>query len=182
MGATGGLQFNLVWDASVTGSAYASNIKQAAVAAATFYNTMFSNPEVVTIDVGFGELNGSAILSGNLAESASLGGHLNYAAVRAGLSTDAGSSAYQTQANSSLTSSDPTNGGSFFVTSAETKAFGRSSSASPDGFASLEFGVVGLEFRNDAGRLGSVRRRRRVRARNLGSHGADRLGRIDFRA
>ena len=68
VGSVGGLEINLVWDTSV--SSAPSGFKSAAIAAATEYTTMFSNPETITIDVGYGEVGGSAIDSGNLSSQA----------------------------------------------------------------------------------------------------------------
>ena len=131
----GGLQINLVWDSSV--SSAPSGFKSAAVDAATEYTTMFSNPETITIDVGLGEVGGSALYAGNLAQSRFLGTYETYASVRSALLSDASSSSYQAQADSTLGSTDPTNGGRFFVTTAEAKALGQMTGAGLDGAVGL---------------------------------------------
>ena len=100
VGAAGGLQINLVWDTSVAGAP--SGFKSAAIAAATEYTTMFSNPETITIDVGYGEVGGTAIDSGDLAQSLFYGTYESYASVRSALRGDAGSSSYQALADSTL--------------------------------------------------------------------------------
>ena len=135
VGAVGGLQINLVWDTSVAGAP--SGFTSAAIAAATEYTTMFSNPETITIDVGYGEVGGAALSSGNLAQSRFYGTYESYASVRAALLGDAGSSSYQALADSTLGSSDPTNGGNFFVTTAEAKALGQMTGTGVDGAIGL---------------------------------------------
>lgn len=135
VGAAGGLQFNLVWDTSVAGAP--SGFKSAAIAAASEYTTMFSNPETITIDVGFGEVGGSALYAGNLAQSRFLGTYETYASVRSALLGDAGSSSYQALADSTLGLTDPTHGGKFFVTTAEAKALGQMTGTGLDGAIGL---------------------------------------------
>jgi hypothetical protein len=135
VGAAGGLQFNLVWDTSVAGAP--SGFKSAAIAAASEYTTMFSNPETITIDVGFGEVGGSALYAGNLAQSRFLGTYETYASVRSALLGDAGSSSYQALADSTLGLTDPTHGGRFFVTTAEAKALGQMTGTGLDGAIGL---------------------------------------------
>ena len=135
VGSVGGLEINLVWDTSV--SSAPSGFKSAAIAAATEYTTMFSNPETITIDVGYGEVGGSAIDSGDLAQSLFYGTYETYASVRSALLGDAGSSSYQALADSTLGSTDPTNGGKFFVSTAEAKALGQMTGTGLDGAVGL---------------------------------------------
>jgi hypothetical protein len=135
VGAAGGLQINLVWDTSVAGAP--SGFKSAAIAAATEYTTTFSNPETITIDVGYGEVGGSAIASGDLAQSLFYGTYETYASVSSALLGDAGSSSYQALADSTLGSTDPTNGGKFFVSTAEAKALGQMTGTGLDGAVGL---------------------------------------------
>jgi hypothetical protein len=133
--AAGGLQINLVWDTSVAGAP--SGFKSTAIAAATEYTTTFSNPETITIDVGYGEVGGSAIASGDLAQSLFYGTYETYASVSSALLGDAGSSSYQALADSTLGSTDPTNGGKFFVSTAEAKALGQMTGTGLDGAVGL---------------------------------------------
>ena len=135
VGAVGGLQINLIWDASVSNAP--AGFKSAAIAAATEYTTMFSNPATITIDVGYGEVGGATIYSGNLAQSMFYGTYENYASVRSALLGDAGSSSYQAQADSTLPLTDPTNGGKFFVSTAQAKALGQMTGTGVDGAVGL---------------------------------------------
>ena len=109
---------------------------RAAIAAATLYTQEFSNSEVINIDVGYGEVGGSQLPSGALAASESYGYMENYATVRSALQRDASSSTWQAAA---VPSSDPTNGGSFFVSTAEAKALGQVS-----GYGTAVDGYIGL--------------------------------------
>src|ERR1700756_1687129 len=120
VGAKGGLQIKLIWDSSIA-SAPAGFMK-AAMAAEQLYASDFSNPEVINIQVGYGEVAGSQLPLGALAASESVGYLEHYSTVRSALQRDASSSTWQPPADASLPSSDPTNGGSFFVTGAEAKA------------------------------------------------------------
>ena len=89
-----------MWDSSVASAP--AGFQSAAIAAATLYTTDFSNPETLTINVGYGEVGGSALYSGNLAQSEFYGMYEKYATVRSALLGDAGSSSYQAQADSTL--------------------------------------------------------------------------------
>jgi hypothetical protein len=137
VGTSGGLQFNLVWDSSVASAP--SGFKNAAIAAATQYTQLYSNAEVININVGYGEVNGSSLGSGSLAASMSTGYYENYSQVVAGLKRDAASSTWQQSADATLPSSDPTNGANFFVTAAEAKTFGQI-----NGYGTATDGYVGL--------------------------------------
>lgn len=137
VGAAGGLQFNLIWDSSV-GSA-PSGFVSAVVTAATLYTQVFTNHQVINVSVGYGEVDGQTIGAGGLAASMSYGYMETYAQVSAALRQDASSSTAQAAADSTLPAGDPTNGGSFFVTTAEAKALGQvsGSGSSIDGYIGL---------------------------------------------
>ena len=84
-----------------------------------------------------GPTNGVQFNSGNLAQSRFYGTYETYASVHSALLGDAGSSSYQAQADSTLGSTDPTNGGNFFVTTAEAKALGLMTGTGLDGAVGL---------------------------------------------
>lgn len=112
VGAAGGLQFDLIWDPSVASAP--SGFIQAVKSAAQYLSSLFSTKEVVNVDVGYGEVDGSPLGAGALGESESYGYLTNYSTVTGALRADGyGFSA----------SNEPKNG-QFFLTSAETKAFG----------------------------------------------------------
>ena len=137
VGSAGGLQIKLIWDSSVASAP--AGFMQAAIAAAQLYTTEFSNPEVINIQVGYGEVAGQRLPSGALAASESYGYSETYSQVAAALQQDASSSTWQATADASLPSSDPTNGGSFFVSTAEAKALGQVNAygGSVDGYIGL---------------------------------------------
>jgi hypothetical protein len=145
VGPSGGLQFHLLWDTSV--SAAPAAFKQAAEAAAGYYSQMFSNDEVINIDVGWGEADGIPVGSGDLAESVRPGEYLTYSQVLSGLDKDAAHSSVQAQADSTLPSTDPLGAKHYYVPFAEAKTLGFISSTGTevDGYigmsktASLDF-------------------------------------------
>ena len=121
VGSAGGLQFNLVWDSSVQSAP--AGFMSAAIKAATYYTQMYSNSELITIDVGYGENGGSPIAAGNLSQSHANGMYSQYAALKSALLGAAGSSAYQAQADSTLPATSPL-GVFYYVPTAEAKAIG----------------------------------------------------------
>lgn len=125
VGSPNGLQFDLVWDPSVVNAP--RGFMQAVVDAARLYSTLFSNKEVITIDVGFGEIGGSQLVTGDLGESASYGIFpVDYSTVTSALSGD----------GFAFSAANEPTGGQFFVTTAEAKAMGLidSTGGLPDGF------------------------------------------------
>ncbi|HEV2364420.1 MAG TPA: NF038122 family metalloprotease [Caulobacteraceae bacterium] len=130
------MKINLVFDASAANAP--SGFEAAAQAAANFYDALFTNPITVTIDVGWNEVDGSRIGASALAESETTGYLYNYAQVRQALVAEATSSADHT-AVGTLPINDPTNGGQFFVSSAEAQALGLAgpSSGGPDGWVGI---------------------------------------------
>ena len=124
IGSPNGLEIDLVWDSSVAKAP--SGFMQAIIAAATYYTTLFSNKEVINIDVGYGEIDGSSMASDALGESESYGYLTNYATVTHALSEDG----YSFSAANEPTTSQ------FFVNSADAKALGliNPTSTAVDGF------------------------------------------------
>jgi hypothetical protein len=137
VGVAGGLQFNLIWDSSV--GAAPVRVEHALVAAAKYYSKLYSNPEVINIHVGLGEINGASMSSDALGESESYGYMTTYGVVESALQRDSSSSPYQKSADATLSAANPTGAGQFFVTTAEAKALGLSSGASTatDGYIGL---------------------------------------------
>ena len=137
VGNANGLQFNLKWD-RFTASA-PSGFRNAVIEAAIAMAASFQNKVVVNVQVGYGELNGSAVPRSAAAESSSTGNMLTYSALSGALKQKAGNSSVQAAAANSLSTGDPTNGGRFYVSSAEQKALGLKSGTSTalDGYVSL---------------------------------------------
>ena len=145
------------------------------IAAAAGLSAVFSNNVVLNVQIGYGELDGSSLSPSDAAESAGLYGSTSYAAIKSALDADAGNSTYQATADASLSASNPTNGGSFELSSANAKGLGlEGPSASLDGYVSMsnalpfEFnqtassgnydavGALQHEFTEVMGRVGSV--------------------------
>ena len=124
VGSSSGLRIDLVWDSSVAKAP--SGFETAIIGAAQHVASLYSNRMIVSVDVGYGEVGGSALGAGALGESESYGYLLNYGTVTSAL----GSQGYTFSAGN-----EPTTG-QFFATSAETKALGLVNplSTSPDGF------------------------------------------------
>lgn len=139
VGSSTGLQIKLIWDTSVGAmGSLMTTFENAAIAAAKFYTTMYSTRETINIQVGFGEVAGQTLPSGALAASESYGYLENYSTVATALKKDASWSAPQQSADATLPANDPTNGGRFFVTTAEAKALGQvGASSAVDGFIGL---------------------------------------------
>ena len=97
-----------------------------------FYESEFTNPVTINIDVGYGEVDGQS-LSGSLGSSLYYENAYSYSQVRNALVAGATSST-DTTAVSTLPSSDPTNGGWFYVPTAQAKALGLASGSSIDGY------------------------------------------------
>lgn len=62
-----GFSINVTYDSSVTSAGNAAAIEGAVAAAVQFYETVFTNPMTLNIDVGFGEINGSPISATDVA-------------------------------------------------------------------------------------------------------------------
>lgn len=98
---------------------------KSAVAAAVFeLESIFTNPIVINITVGFGEVNGHAISAWAVGASISNKTRTTYSAIRAALP------------GRPLPTVDPTNGGAFYVYNAEARAIGipTTVTAEPDGY------------------------------------------------
>jgi hypothetical protein len=119
---------NINWDASVASAP--SSFTTAVTKAVQFLEGQFSNPATITIDVGYGEIGGSA-LGGALGESSTQLNSANYSTLVNTLKSHATTAADQS-AVATLPSSSPVSG-TFWVTPAEAKALGLTTGSSLDG-------------------------------------------------
>lgn len=71
-----GLKFDLIWDSSVASAP--SGFMQAVIDVAQYYAKLYSNNIVINLEVGWGEIAGSAMASNALGESESYGYVGNY--------------------------------------------------------------------------------------------------------
>jgi VCBS repeat protein len=124
--------FNITYDPSVSNAPAA--FKTAISSVVQFFQTHFTNPMTVNIDVGYGEVNGQPLSPLALGQSESFLNSYGYSQIKSALSAHATSADAMSAANS-LPNSDPTNAGTYWVTTAEAKALGLSgASGSLDGY------------------------------------------------
>jgi hypothetical protein len=143
VGASTGLQIDLIWDASVQKASNWQAIEAAVVSAAQIYTSLFSNHVVLNIAVGFGEVAGQAMGPGDLGESESFGYLASYAtAVNALTASDAGLAKAGLMSANATSALHSLSGESFFITSAQAKALGlvNGTSTAIDGYIGLATG------------------------------------------
>ena len=113
-----GLNINIIWDSSVANAPAA--FKSVVESVVQFYESEFSNPVTLNINVGWGEVGGSPLGSSDLGESESFLEPFSYSQIVSALTQNASSSA-QVSAVNSLPSSG---NGSYYLTLAEATALG----------------------------------------------------------
>jgi hypothetical protein len=114
-----GLTINVIWDSSVANAP--AGFKSVVESVVQFYESEFSNPVTININVGWGEVGGTTVTTA-LGESESFLESFSYSQVVSALAQNASSNA-QVSAVNSLPSSSPT-GGSYYLTLAEATALG----------------------------------------------------------
>jgi len=122
VGEAGGLQINLLWSYSTARAP--EGYREAVITAARSFTENFSNPAIINIQVGFGETNGARVSSGAVAQTIAMGTITNYNIVRSALLAEPNTSEFETAAESTLPSADPTNGSRFLLNTAQKKALG----------------------------------------------------------
>ena len=138
------------YDSSVTGSAFAGQIESAFSAAAAVFQTAFTNPVTVNINVGWGEVGGVAISSLG-ASGTGWYGFYTASQMAAYLKASA-TSANDQLAYSHLRTSAPTGTSGFWIAPAQAKALGIISGTSTaiDGYVGFGSGY-GYTFNDAAG-------------------------------
>jgi hypothetical protein len=129
------MQINFTYDSSVQTAP--AGFKQGLTTAANIIDAIILNPVTVNIDIGFGEDNGSALPNNTLGEAQpAFGVLLTYNDVVAGL-TRAATSPDDAEVLQNLPATDPSNGVGFFVSAAQSIAWGviPGSPTETDGFA-----------------------------------------------
>ena len=124
--STSGLTINITWDSSV--SSAPSGFTTAVQNAAQYLETQFSDPVTLNIDIGYGEVAGSALGSNTLGSSESYLSSVSYSSLLNAMTADATTSA-DASAVASLPSTSPVNG-TFWTTTSEAKALGLASATS----------------------------------------------------
>jgi hypothetical protein len=122
VGASGGLRFDFIWDNSVANAP--SQYKSAIEAAASFYTKIFSTNELITVHVGWGEVDGRSLGADALGENIANEVTENYSTVYHSLQRDAGSSSVQASADATLTASSPLPTNRYSVSVAQAQAWG----------------------------------------------------------
>ncbi len=147
--AASGLTFNITYDASVDNAPAA--FKTAVAAVVQFFQSQFTDPVTVNINVGYGKVAGQALVSGALGESETFLSSYGYSAIRNALVADAKSTDDAT-ATGTLPGNDPTNGGRYWVATAEAKALALlGGSSSLDGYVGFSSAANIFDYDNSDG-------------------------------
>ena len=168
--ASSGLVINVVYDASVNNAPVGFTTAVGQVV--NFYESHFSDPVTVTIDVGYGEIAGQALSAGALGETETYLTSVSYSQLQGALVNNANAIG-DTAAAASLPSTSPVSGGNYYIATAEAAALGISGASTSlnaycgfssaanfcyndaNGVASNQydfFGVVAHEFSEAMGR------------------------------
>ncbi len=135
---SGGLKIDVSYDSSVADAP--AGFKTTVAAAVSYLESLISTPITITIDVGYGEVGG-AMMSGSLGESTTTGIDASYQTLRNALLARTATSD-EIAAAASLPSSDPTGGGTFYLSYAEAEALDLSSGPG----AGAAVGAIGLSI------------------------------------
>jgi hypothetical protein len=148
-GLAAGLIINVTYDTSVTdldtvgNAAYNPTLyadyTSAVQAAVQFYESEITNPITLNISFGWGEVGGFTIDPGDLAESSTYTDNATYAQLLTAVKATDTTSSVQRTAVLTLPSTDPTDGATFSIATAEAKALGLDTSYTGlDGSAGLD--------------------------------------------
>jgi len=137
------MQINLVYDSSTSGAPAAFFTAMNYVA--SLYDSLFTNNVTITINVGWGEADGNTLGSGALGESYKYYQGFTYAQIRNALINNEQNST-QSQAYSTLPTTDPTGGSTVEIANATAYALGLTSTIDQgwvgfDSSASWDFNV-----------------------------------------
>jgi hypothetical protein len=139
------MQINVTWDTSVLTASAATQIESAVDYVVNLFDSLFTNPITINIDVGWGEVAGQSLVSNALGESITNTTNYNYSQIRNALTNTANDSGDPSQlaAASSLPATNPTNSNTFTIADAEAKALGLmpSGGTAVDGYVGFGSGV-----------------------------------------
>jgi len=116
-----GLVIDLDWDASVTSAP--AGFTSDMIAAAKFLESEITNAVTINLDVGYNEVDGSALSSGALGESESNIESVSFSSLVAALKASASTDATDASLLASLPATSPVSG-TYWVTTAQAKALG----------------------------------------------------------
>ena len=146
-GASAGLVIDIDWDSSVSNAP--AGFVTAVDQVVSYYESQFSNPITITIDVGYGEIDGSTVGSNDLGESESYLTSVSYSQLESALVKNADAIG-DTAAAASLTATSPVNG-EYWMTTAEAQALGISgASASVNGYVGFS-STLPFAYNNSSG-------------------------------
>jgi hypothetical protein len=139
------MQINLVYDASVENAP--AGFMTALNAAVSFLDNLFINPITVNIQVGWNEDQGEPLTGDDIGLGGPTAGtDLTYSQLRSDLAANA-TTATAEAAVASLPTTDPTDGGEFYVSSAQEKALGLIAANAPGIDGAVGFGgSVAFDF------------------------------------
>ena len=133
-----GLVINIVWDASCANAP--PGFKEGVEAVVSYFESHFSDPITITIDVGYGEVNGQPLVSGALAETETVLTSVPYSTLEAALVNNAVAIG-DTAAAASIPTTSPVSG-TWWVSTAEAQALGLSNTGGgPDGYIGFSSSV-----------------------------------------
>ena len=106
--------------------------------AVSYFDSLFTNNVTVTIDLGYGEIDGQALEPGALGESKATFNSISYQQALSALEVT-GQSTSQVAALSTLSSTSPFNTGTLWLTAAQEKAIGLlpSNASGTDGYVGI---------------------------------------------
>jgi hypothetical protein len=141
------------WDSSVSSapSGFTSDI----LAVAKYLETEFTNAATITIDVGYQEVDGNTIGSGDLGESLANFTSATYANLLGAVKAKSSLSATAASVASELPATSPVSGATYWLSTAQSKALGlTASNTSVDGY--VGFGASSLFTYGDTATTGTV--------------------------
>ena len=115
-----GLVINVVYDSSVASAP--AGFTQTIANVVNFYESQFSTPATITIDVGYGEIDGQSVVPGALGESQAYMTSVSYAQLETALVNNANAIG-DTAAAASLSATSPVSG-QYWIPTAEAQALG----------------------------------------------------------
>ena len=133
-----GLVINIVFDASCANAP--AGFEAGVEAVVSYFESHFSNPITITIDVGYGEVDGQSLGVGALAESETVLTSVSYSALEAALVANADAIG-DTAAAANIPATSPVSG-NWWLSTAEAEALGLSNvGGNPDGYVGFSSSV-----------------------------------------
>lgn len=151
--AGSGLVIDLMWDSSV--SSAPAGFTTDIIAAAQYLESQISTAATVNLDVGYDEVDGSALETGALGESESNVESVSYSSLVAALQASASTDATDASLLASLPATSPVSG-TYWVTTAQAKALGLAPANGTGLDGAIGFGVSSEFSYGDTNTSGTV--------------------------